>query len=271
MNKSGAKCRLFVTDLDGTVLVGAEKGCFLPERTKKALGALHASGTTVVLASGRMHESVRVVADSLGFQGPVISYNGAMTRLEDDSLLEHLPLRPQISDEVLLLAEERGVALNFYHEGKIYARRFEPWWDLYEGRTSSPMREVESLRPFIGKEATKLLMISDAARIRSMQDEFRARFEGRANVLVTADEYLEFMSLGVDKGAALEKLALALGIGREEIVAAGDGFNDIEMLRYAGTALAVEGGRPALKELAHAVVPGPEKGGVAEFIEKNLL
>jgi Cof subfamily protein (haloacid dehalogenase superfamily) len=265
------RCRIFATDLDGTVLAGAEKGCYMPERTKKALGDLHASGVTVVLASGRMHESMRMVASSMDFKGPIISYNGAMTRDADDSLLHHQPLEASLSDEVVDYAEVRGIPLNFYHEGRIYARRFDPWWDLYEGRTSSPMHEVESLRAYLGKEPTKLLMISTAERIRALELEFKDRLKGRANVLVSSDEYLEFMSLGVDKGAALERLAKHLGVDRREIVAAGDGFNDIEMLRYAGVGVAIANGREALKAEADHVVASPEEGGVAAFIEKYLL
>ncbi len=267
----GLRCKLFVTDLDGTVLVDAGNGCFMPERTKQALGALHARGVHVVLASGRMHESIQVVAKSLGFQGAIISYNGAMVRGADGALLSHTPLDTAVSDEVLSLAEARGIPLNFYHQGKIHSRRFHPWWDLYEGRSSSPMHEEPSLLPFLGRQATKLLMMSEGSVIRGLHAELKPRFAGRANVLISSDEYLEFMSPLADKGSAVERLAAHLGIAREEIVAVGDGNNDIEMLRYAGTGLAIADGRQALIDEADHVVAGPGDHGVADFIERFLL
>lgn len=266
------KCRLFVTDLDGTILIdGGAQGASLPARTKEALKALSAQGTTVCLASGRMHESITAVSGSWGFKGPIISYNGAMIRLEDGELFSHDPLDSLVSDHVIDFAETNNLPLNFYEEGRILSRRFHPWWDLYEGRTCSPMVEVENLRPQQGQSPTKLLMMSEPARIRELEAHFKPIFAGKANVLITGDEYLEFMSPRVNKGSALQALAARLGIEKNEIVAAGDGYNDMEMLQAAGHGIAIKSGRQPLIDLADSVVEGPEAWGVAEFIEKHLL
>ena len=266
------KCRLFVTDLDGTILADdGPRGVRLPGRTLRALKALHEKGVIVCLASGRMHESIRAVSREWGFAGPVISYNGAMVKLADETLLSHDPLDAAVTAEVVEFAESRGLPLNFYSHDRILSRRFHPWWDVYEGRTCSPMHEVQSLLPHKGDTATKLLIMSEPARIKAFEAEFRPRFRGLANVLITADEYLEFMAPQVNKGAALLRLAAELGISAGEIVAAGDGYNDVEMLQAAGCALAVEGARQALKDVAHHSVAGPEGHGVAEFIETHLL
>ena len=268
--RTSMRCKLFVTDLDGTILVdnGAE-GVSLPLRTRAALERLSAQGVTVCLASGRMHESIRIVSDA--FEGPIISYNGAMVHLADHSMLSHHPVDVGVSDEVIEFAERHDLPLNFYSDGRILSRRFHPWWDLYEGRTCSPMVEVKSLLPYRGKVATKLLLMSDPMRIRALEMEFRPRFKGLAHVLISSDEYLEFMAPTVNKGEALGRLAGHLGVKKEEIVAAGDGTNDIEMLQGAGCAVAVMGGRQGVKDLAHHIVAGPEHAGVADFIEKNLL
>ena len=270
----GAKvsCRLFVTDLDGTILVDeGPQGARLPERTRLAMQRLSARGVTVCLASGRMHESITAVAKSWGFSGPVISYNGAMVRLESGELFSHEPLDSAVSDQVIDFAEANSLALNFYEEGRVLSRRFHPWWDLYEGRTCSPMVEVPDLKAHKGTSPTKLLIMAEPARIRELEAHFKPLFEGRANVLISGDEYLEFMSPRVNKGAALLALAARLGIAKEDIVAAGDGYNDIEMLQAAGHAVAIHSGRQAAKDAAHRVVQGPEAWGVAEFIENFLL
>jgi Cof subfamily protein (haloacid dehalogenase superfamily) len=218
-----------------------------------------------------MHESIQHVAASLGFSTPIISYNGAMLRMPDGELLHHEPLEASVSRELVEECEARELPLNFYQSGRLISRRFQPWWDLYEGRTASPMQAVESLLPYRHETATKLLVMSPPQRIRELEAEFAPRFAGRANVLITGDEYLEFMAPTVNKGAALRVLAGRLGIAREQIVAAGDGYNDVEMLREAGLGLAVEGGRQAAKDAAGRVVAGPAQGGVAHFIETELL
>jgi Cof subfamily protein (haloacid dehalogenase superfamily) len=265
-------CKLFVTDLDGTVLIDEkEAGSRATLRLKTALRALEARGTTVCLASGRMHESIRVIGRDLGVHGPVISYNGAMLRDKDDTMLSHHTLDAGIAGEVVALAEERGLALNFYCDGVLYARKLQPWWDLYLGRTSSPVQPVDSLRSMIGKRPTKLLIHTLPATVLALRDELTPRYKGRATLLITADEYLEVMPIEADKGHALADLASRLSLKAHDIVAAGDGNNDIGMISFAGTGIAIANGREALKQKADVVVGPPEEEGLAEFIEQNLL
>lgn len=265
-------CKLFVTDLDGTVLIDeGEKGVRSTPRLKGALRALEARGTVVCLASGRMHESIRIVGKDLGVQGPVISYNGAMLRGVDDSMLTHHTLDALIAGEIIDLAEERGLSMNFYCEGTLYARKIQPWWDLYQGRSSSPMKPVDTLKPLKGSRPTKLLITAHAKTILALREELTPLYEGRATVLITADEYLEVMPLEADKGHALADLAARLGLEPADVIAAGDGYNDIGMISFAGTGIAISNGRQALKDKADVVVDPPEAEGLSRYIEEHLL
>jgi Cof subfamily protein (haloacid dehalogenase superfamily) len=264
--------KLFVTDLDGTVLIDqGSRGCHATERAKAALRGLQESGVAVCLASGRMHESMRDIAREMGLHCPLISYNGGMLRDAEDRVLLNRCLDADLAADIVALAESRDLPLNYYLDGVLYARRIQPWWDLYQGRTSSPMRAVESQRSLAGASPNKLLIVSDAATIRALRDELEPRYSGRCRLMITADEYLEFIPLGVDKGEALAVLAARLGLGPEQVAAAGDGWNDVGMLRWAGTAIAVEGGRAELKAEADHLVPGPAQDGLARFIEDHYL
>ena len=264
--------RLFVTDLDGTVLIdrGVE-GSHSTPRLRAALGALQRAGVAVCLASGRMHESIRHIAQDLGVAGPIISYNGAMLRGPQDELWTHHTLDAALAAEVVELAEARGLPLNYYLDGVLYARKIQPWWDLYHGRTSSPMQAVESHRPLAGSRPTKLLIYTQPATVLALRAELAPRLAGRCDLMITADEYLEFIPHGADKGHALAELAGRLGLRADQVAAAGDGWNDLGMLRWAGTSIAIATGREDLKAVAGAVVAGPEEDGLAEWIEQNLL
>ena len=264
--------RLFVTDLDGTVLIdGGVDGCHSTPRLRAALGALQRAGVAVCLASGRMHESIRHIAQDLGVSGPIISYNGAMLRGPLDELWAHHTLDAGVAAEVVALAEERGLPLNYYLDGVLYARKIQPWWDLYHGRTSSPMQAVESHLGFAGRRPTKLLIYTQPATVLALRAELAPRLVGRCELMITADEYLEFIPPGVDKGHALAELAQRLGLGPAQVAAAGDGWNDAGMLAWAGTSIAIASGRDDLKASASAVVPGPEQDGLAAWIEEHLL
>jgi Cof subfamily protein (haloacid dehalogenase superfamily) len=264
--------KLFVTDLDGTVLIDqGEAGCHATPRLKAALRELQQQGVTVCLASGRMHESIRHIGAEMGVGGPVISYNGAMLRDHADELLLHHTLQPDLAGEIAALAEARELPLNYYLDGVLYARKIQPWWDLYHGRTSSPMQAVVSHRQLDGRRPTKLLIHASAAVISALRAELAPGLAGRCELVITADEYLEFLPLGADKGHALADLAQRLGLQPAQVAAAGDGWNDIGMLRWAGTGIAMANGRPDLHAHAAHVVPGPEDEGLAAWIEENLL
>ncbi len=265
-------CKLFVSDLDGTLLVDrGQDGVFTTDRSRAALRALQRQGVTVCLASGRMHESIRHIAADLNVIGPVISYNGAMLRDHQDQVLTHQRVEPGLAAELIDLAEARELELNFYLEGSLLARNLEPWWDLYHGRTSSPMVAVDSLLPYRGQSPTKLLIFSDAATIRGLKEELAPLVKDRAIMVVTADQYLEFMPLGTDKGHALADLAARLGLTAAQVVAVGDGNNDLGMVSWAGHGLATRDGRQALIDVADELVDPPAQDGVAVWIENNLL
>lgn len=264
--------RLFATDLDGTVLIDrGSDGCHATPRLKEALRALERRGVTVCLASGRMHESIRHIGTDMGVGGPVISYNGAMLRGNADELLSHRTLDAALASEVVALAEQRGLPLNYYLGGVLYARKIQPWWDLYHGRTSSPMVAVESHRSLDGNEPTKLLIYAQGPVIAALRNELQAPLAGRCELVITSDEYLEFIPTGADKGHALADLASRLGLHSGQVAAAGDGWNDVGMLRWAGTGIAMASGRPDLHAHADHVVPGPEDDGLAIWIEQELL
>lgn len=264
--------RLFATDLDGTVLIdrGVE-GSHSTPRLQAALRAVQARGVTVCLASGRMHESIRHIGAAMGVAGPVISYNGAMLRGPADELWSHVTLEPGLAAEVVALAEERGLPLNYYLDGVLYARKIQPWWDLYQGRTSSPMQPVGSHAAFAGRRPTKLLIHTSPAGVLALRAELTPRLAGRCELMITSDEYLEFVPLGVDKGHALAELARRLGLHAGEVAAAGDGWNDLGMLQWAGTGIAMANGRIDLHAHADHVVAGPEDDGLAQWIEQHLL
>jgi hydroxymethylpyrimidine pyrophosphatase-like HAD family hydrolase len=183
----------------------------------------------------------------------------------------HRPLDAGVAAEVIDVCQARGLSLHYYLGGKLYARRFSPWWDIYEGRTASPMQAMDSLLPLKGTQPTKMLIFTKPATVLALRDELAPRLAGLAEVVITQDEYLEFMRPGVNKGAALKTLAGLLGLSREQVAAAGDGNNDVEMLQAAGLAIGIRGGREALRAVATVLVDPPEEDGLARYIEEKLL
>ena len=270
-----SRLRLFVSDLDGTLIYEhPDGGSRATERMGQALRSLQQRGVRVCLASGRIHQAMQHIAEDLGVEGPIISCNGAQVwepGAPGDGIVHHQPLALDVASELVAYCADQQLQLNYYLPEGIYAHRFEPYWDIYHGRTSAPMHAVDRLHPLLDRPPTKLLIFSEARKILALRDYWAPRLQGRANVLITADEYLEFMHPGVNKGLAVKMVMERMGLEAGAVLAAGDSYNDMEMVQMAGFGLAVRNGREALKQAADHIIEPPQESGLADFIEEHLL
>ena len=97
-----------------------------------------------------------------------------------------------------------------------------------------------------------------------------AAFPTGASFAKSRPHYVEMSPEGVNKGAALLRLARHFGIERDEVMAFGDGQNDVEMLKAAGTGVCMENGCPEAKAVADRIAPSNLEDGVAQVIEEYL-
>ena len=81
---------------------------------------------------------------------------------------------------------------------------------------------------------------------------------------------MELTPPGIDKARSLEKLLEITGLCREELIACGDGFNDVTMVQYAGLGVAMENAQQAVKDVADEITVSNDKDGVALIVEKYM-
>ena len=82
---------------------------------------------------------------------------------------------------------------------------------------------------------------------------------------------MEITPLGIEKASALAKLSEILGTTANQMMACGDGLNDIPMLEYAGLAIAMENAYEETKKAANYIVASNEEDGVSEAIKRFIL
>ena len=83
--------------------------------------------------------------------------------------------------------------------------------------------------------------------------------------------FLEILPKGIDKAQCLTQLLEKIGIQREEIIACGDGYNDLTMIQYAGLGVAMENAVLPVRSAADFVTYSNNDDGVAHVVEKFLL
>jgi Cof subfamily protein (haloacid dehalogenase superfamily) len=239
-------------DVDGT-LVGPDKT--ISEVNAQGVEKYVSSGGKIVLASGRMHSSILRYAKELNLQDSdlILSYNGAMVRSVGSDLLFENPVPAAEAEEIVEFCNDNHLHLNYYVNDTLFVRELNECSQLYLERSGSMSTPVGSLSTMKGCRPSKLLIIDQKKRLDELTPSVRARYGRTLYITKTDDEYLEFMAKGVNKGAALERVAALLGIERDKVAAFGDSFNDVEMLRWAGLGVAMSNGRVEAQQAADIV------------------
>lgn len=258
--------RLVALDVDGTLL--NRDGQVTP-RVRRALARLAAHGIPFTLATGRSYRGTRELVRELGIRLPFVVQNGAALIDPSGRLLE----------QRLLPAEQ---ALQLYHLAR--GAGLDPWMvgpvDEGEPLLADAATPPPAFPPPGGAASPprvlKLWAAGPPARVVSFARQAR-RYLGQAGrvIVYRGPErpvwLAEVLEGQAGKGRAVAAIARQLGIAREEVLAIGDGVNDVDLLRFAGTGLAVAGAPPVVRRVASAVVEGAESDAVAEALERYVL
>ena len=123
----------------------------------------------------------------------------------------------------------------------------------------------------IMQSSPKALLIGEPDTVEDMIADISEAMGGRLNFIRSSRSYVEVLVPGVSKGEGLKLLADKLGIDSSEVMACGDNMNDMAMVTWAGTGVAVANAVPALKEAADYVASQERSYGVAEAVRKFVL
>ncbi len=259
--------KLIACDMDDTLLHSDNA---LSPRTLTALKAAMDRGAKVVLASGRMIEAMLGTARAIDVNAPMIAYNGgAVYDIARGQVLRQNALRAEDARMLCAMAESLGIHAQGFQDGKY----FFPAHNMHTERYGQHQRAEATgvpLSRWITKDQLKILLIDDESRIGEVLPRFQERFAGRVVCINSKPTYIECVAPGVDKGSALRQLAADLGIDMADIMAFGDGQNDIEMLTCAGLGYAMGNASASVKTAVGRVAPSNDDDGVAQVIEHMI-
>ncbi len=265
--------KLVAIDLDDTLL---RDDLTISERTRAVLKRVRKMGIAVTLATGRMFPSARPYAEMLGFDIPLITYQGALVKNAlSGEVVYHRPLSPEVARRVIAFGREKKMQVNFYLNDRLYVERITPQGEHYASLAGVPFDRVSDLEELLVQGAPmKLLMIEEEPVIDSYFTELREILDAErleAHLTKSKPLYLEVSHPDATKGVALRELAGWMKVKREEVMAFGDSFNDLEMLEFAGIGVAVANARPEVRRRARYVTSSNNDDGVAEALEKLVL
>ena len=260
--------RLIATDLDNTLL---DKTGNIPEDTLEVLHRVVASGIPVAVATGRSFHSANHIADQISSDAPVICYNGSLIKDASDNVLYEAYVDFDLVREIVGWAHENDVYVQLYDNDVIVVEELRTDRHPDPDLRFTDYREVGDLLAVEPFRTPKMLLAAPSERIPGLQAELEKRYKGFLFFAQSESHLIEVMPYGVDKGAALRKLAEIEGVDISETMALGDNTNDMLLLKAAGFAVAVNNAVPQLKAIADYVCEGERSVGFTEAMLKFVL
>ena len=275
-----SRFRLVAVDLDGT-LADAE-GRIGPDALRALREADH-QGLHPVIVTGRALPAALGVWLRANLSSPVIACGGALiTWPATGSVLWERPLDADTVDRVLAVAERYGLVPFLYTASAIATDRRGPLRDRLarlnqlpvqvlgdgpeadggDGGQLSQWQRGSVLKVVLGGEDQVL------AAARAALDEALADLGARCHA--TLPSWLEVVRADATKEAALAELCRRLGLQPAQVMAVGDGENDLGMLRWAGLAVVPANGVEAARREAHWIIGHHAQGAVARFLRAVL-
>lgn len=264
---------IIVLDLDGT-LTNRDK--IITTRTREALMEAQRRGKKVVLASGRPTQGVMPLARELGLSnsgGFILSFNGGMIQNCATGETIFSRLLPEDSNEKIIgLAMEHRVDVLTYGKEELFVNNAEcPYAKLESRINHMPMVEKEDLAGFVHFPVPKFLMMDDGDYLALVEPRVKAALGKNFSVYRSEPFFLEILPKGIDKALSLARLLEHLGLKREEMIACGDGYNDLSMIRFAGLGVAMENAVLPVRKAADYITASNNDDGVGKVVEKFML
>lgn len=287
--------KFIAIDIDGTLLNSRGQ---LSTRTKDAIRRVSMSGVKVVLTSGRVTSSTRRIAEDVNSDRYIICDNGAVIydRLENkalheayidkdivlnilDKCIENDIYYMVFTTKKIIVKDLKHMALAFYKQRHHCRDEATGISEIVYGGKACVEEIEEPITRIIVCDQDRAIYNSIVNKLKTYKevDLMVAPHVSRKKIVDGEKEiflnysYAELLPKNTNKWSAIENLIDKLNIKPNEVIAIGDNFNDVDMIKNAGLGVAMNNGSPVVKEVASVIAPSNDKDGVAVVLERYIL
>jgi Cof subfamily protein (haloacid dehalogenase superfamily) len=253
---------LLALDIDDTIVTHLGS---VNERVVEAVGRATDAGINVVLSTGRTISTTAPIARALGLDGWAVCSNGALLAMvEPETIVETVTFDPRsILDRIVTLLPDAVYAVEDTH-GVFHATRI-----FGAGSLGLSLREVP-FEHLLNEPVVRLVVRSDE-HVETGFGEIVEQMGLHTVIFGVGDTaWMDIGPTGVSKATMLAKLCTRLDVNPARTVAVGDSWNDIDMLAWAGTGVAMGSAPRAVTNVADAMTDATPGDGVAEVIDALL-
>lgn len=244
-------------DIDGTLVDHEGR---LPDEVHAAVKALVRRGTPVVLATGRAWGDTLPVFESLGLPpGPVVTSNGAVVAdFPPYRLRKQVTFDPEpVIRKVAQAAPHLRIAVEDPRGGYRLNELFP------EGDLTGEMR-LQSIEELCAEPTTRVILRDPNASSEDFSELARSIGMRGVSYFIGWSAWLDIAPVGVNKATGLKEVCAELGVKRKNVLAMGDGRNDVHMLKWAGRGVAMGDAPAEVQEVADHVTGTFADGGTVE-------
>ncbi len=264
------------TDIDGTLL---NKERELSTETLDAIAKI-SDRIPIILASSRMPAAMRYLQKELNIESaPLICYNGGYvinyTNTGAINVLDSKPISIDVCEKVVDVVRHTSLHLSLYSEDNWYAPRMDKWTEREMNNTKvtptifSNDEVIALWKTQNNPGAHKIMCMGDEKEIAMVNKQLSNAYQNELHLYLSKSTYLEIASNKTSKAIALHILLKALyNFNESQVMAFGDNYNDIDMLKAAGLGIAVGNARQEVKDIAKEITLKSIDDGVAFAIRK---
>ncbi|MEH7416827.1 HAD family hydrolase [Neobacillus drentensis] len=253
--------RAVFIDMDGTLLKASNT---ISSRNMEAIDRLIHQGVKVFLATGRHYEVTAPYHKEIGLRTPMICLNGAAIHDGETGRAMQIKTVRVNEERFHHLTAESPCNVMIHTANGLYCKEINEEINYWTKVGQIPPRYIGDLRQVHYQDVLKY-----SVRTGGPSPEISALFQKEAEVINWNDGF-EMVAPNVSKWSAIKSLLRTFRISPNEVVAIGDGPNDLEMLRHAGTGVAMGNASDEVKSAADFVTGHHDNDGLAEFIERYL-
>ena len=263
------KYKMVAVDMDGTLLTPELK---ISGQTIETVRKVIERGVIVTLSTGRMYPAALPFALELQLDVPLITCNGALIKCSRTGKEYHKKaLSREHCMEILEYSISSDLNVSLYKDDDIYTNGSYNLY-IHEEIDRAKPHIIDDLKSVVDDSIIKIMVSSkNKSALEYHSDTIYKTYKDILNIYFSLPWFIEVVHKEANKRHALGYLSRHFGIKKEEIIAIGDNFNDMDMIQYAGLGVAMGNAPDYLKEAADYVTRSNNDDGVRHVLEKFIL
>lgn len=266
--------QLIFSDIDGTLLNKDRELSPLTIETIKTIKDTY----PVVLISSRMPEAMRHLQRELSIENqPIIAYNGGLVLDQDQTLSSTEISLPTIEKIIAYNQDHVGVHLSLYQKDDWFVPKMD-YWAEREYNNTKVKPEVLGNNKVLKRwtktkfGAHKIMCMGEEEKISQLFNFLEESLGNDLHLYRSKPTYIEIAPKQISKLTAIDLLLIEkYNLNRQEVIAFGDNYNDIEMLKNVGMGVAVENAKEEVKAIADHITDTSKQDGVAKYLRNQFL